>query len=256
MSGSPPAPLMVDASRDSVIARTLDALDRLPADPGWVLVGGVAVFLRLGSVTRPTADGDTVARSQRALLDQLAGDPHVEVISGGKLIIGTGRGPARVDVMDLADDPPPADEQRRMFALARRTALATAIDTPVVLRGADLEMVLPLATTASLVALKTVSMVRRPHGGTPGKVGSDIHDLVRLVATGARRLAGELVAADVELSGWIRDSVQRAFDDDLRYTIQRLRLHDRSAGAVALADEEVGATVALADAIADQLGDR
>jgi hypothetical protein len=44
-----------------VIARSVQALARFPTDEPWVLIGGIAVFVRLGSVTRPTADDDTVA---------------------------------------------------------------------------------------------------------------------------------------------------------------------------------------------------
>jgi hypothetical protein len=56
--------------------------------------------------------------------------------------------------------------------------------------------------TAALVALKTSAMLRRPHSAHPQKVGSGIHDLVRLVgAAGARRVAQELLGYDSELVG-------------------------------------------------------
>ncbi|MFZ2056684.1 MAG: hypothetical protein WAV54_04685 [Acidimicrobiales bacterium] len=64
------------------------------------------------------------------------------------------------------------------------------------------DAVIPIATVAVLVALKTLAMVRRPHSAPPQKIGSDIHDLVRLVGTaGARRVAQELLGYDSEFVG-------------------------------------------------------
>jgi hypothetical protein len=119
------------------------------------------------------------------------------------------------------------------------------------------EAMIPVATVSALTALKTVSMLRRPHGKHPHKVGSDIHDLVRLVAAGGPRdIATGLVTFDVELATWIAEQVGRAFGDDLRYTLLRLRQYDRSPAAQALTDEEIAATGILADVIHEQLLDR
>lgn len=109
-----------------MLARAVEALDRFPSNQTWVLVGGVAVFLRLGSITRPTADADTVARSQAALLDELTGYDYVAVIAGGEIEMSVGEGVVQIDVMDLNDDPLPVDIERRAFALARREALRSA----------------------------------------------------------------------------------------------------------------------------------
>lgn len=117
---------------------------------------------------------------------------------------------------------------------------------------------IPVATVGALIALKTVSMVRRPHGKSPHKVGSDIHDLVRLVgAFGARGIAADLatdLATDAELGAWVAHQIARAFGTDLRYTLLRLRSNDRSPGAQALIDAQLEATVVLADALTEQLG--
>lgn len=198
-----------------MLARAIEALGRFPSDQSWVLVGGIAVFVRLGSVTRPTADADTVARSPAALIE------------------------------------------RRAFALARRFALQSAtVEGVVVSHGGviAIDARVPVATTSALVALKTVSMVRRPHGNSPHKVGSDIHDLVRLVTgAGASSVAAEIVA-DRRLGTWMADQVGRAFGGDLRYTLLRLRTNDRSVGAQALTDSEVEAIIVLADELRELLG--
>ncbi len=71
--------------------------------------------------------------------------------------------------------------------------------------AAVVDATIPVASTSALVALKTVSMVRQAHGNSPHKVGSDIHDLVRLVTdTGARALATALVT-EVELATWVAE---------------------------------------------------
>lgn len=255
MSGDPTA-IRIEAAAGSVLARAVEALARFPDEPPWVLIGGVAVFLRLGSVTRPTADADTVARSQAELIDRLvAGEPTI-VVTGGELEVPVGGGTIEIDVMDLADDPLPGDPERRAFALARRYALDTAATEQVIVSDRGSVVVdarIPVASTAALVALKTVSMVRRPHGNSPQKIGSDIHDLVRLVAGGARTIATELVA-DAALATWVAEQLQRAFGTDLRYTLLRLRTNDRSAAAQALTDADVEATSILADELTDQLG--
>ena len=72
-------------------------------------------------------------------------------------------------------------------------------------------------------------MVRRPQSRHPEKVGSDVHDLVRLVATtSVRSIASDLVALDTELSKWVAAQIERAFGKDLRFTLLRLRASDRS----------------------------
>ncbi|HVE47359.1 MAG TPA: nucleotidyl transferase AbiEii/AbiGii toxin family protein [Acidimicrobiales bacterium] len=255
MSGDRP-PIHLKAGAGSVLARAVEALSRFPTDQPWALIGGVAVFIRLGSVTRPTADADTLARSQAELIERLVAREPATVVSGGELEVPVGDGTIEVDVMDLADDPLPGDPERRAFALARRYALETAVTEGVVVSDGESVVVdaqIPVASTAALVALKTASMVRRPHGNSPHKIGSDIHDLVRLVSsTGARTVATELVAHGA-LATWVSGQVHRAFGSDLGYTLLRLRTNDRSAGAQALSDAEVEATGILADELTEQL---
>jgi hypothetical protein len=62
-------PITLVGGRGSVLARAVEALARFSDGGQWVLVGGLAVFVRLDSITRPTADADTVARSQASLVE-------------------------------------------------------------------------------------------------------------------------------------------------------------------------------------------
>jgi hypothetical protein len=257
VSGSE-TPITLAGGRGSVLARAVEALARFPDDGQWVLVGGLAVFVRLGSITRPTADADTVARSQASLIEVLRANDVGLVVGGGEVHVTVGGGVVEVDVMDLSDNPLPRDIERRAFALARRLALSSARLEHVAVVESDGAVVatatIPVATAAALGALKTVSMVRRPHGNHPTKVGSDIHDLVRIVrASGARSIARDLVASDAALASWVAHEIERAFGNDLRYTLVRLRNNDRSAGARALSDEDIAATIILADEINERL---
>ena len=237
-----------------MLARSIEALGRFPTDQPWVLIGGIAVFLRLGQITRPTADADTVARSQNDLIAALVDNDVTTVVGGGDIQIKVNNEIVEIDVMDLADDPLPPGTELRAFALARRCALATAENQHVVVTNRNnatiAEATIPIATSAALTALKTVSMVRRPHGNNPTKVGSDIHDLVQLVNnSSAQNIARSITDFSAELASWVENEISRAFGQDLKYTMLRLRKHDRSAAALALADETVEATVILADAL-------
>ncbi len=252
------SPILLAAERDMVLTRALEALGRFPRGEPWVLIGGLGVFIRLGSVTRPTADADTVARSQADLIARLVNDEIATVVSGGEIEVPIGNETVEIDVMDLADEPLPADSGCRAFALARRGALASAFSERIIAtdRGNSVvaDVVIPVATVPALVALKTVAMVRRSQSRHPEKVGSDIHDLVRLVtSTGARAVATDLVALDNELSVWVAGQIERAFGKDLRYTLLRFRANDRSAGAQALSEDEVAGTAILADELHEQL---
>jgi len=90
-----PAAIMLTAEPDTVLARAIGALDRFPQGHRWVLIGGIAVFLRLGAVTRPTADADAIARSQADLLRWLDDDEVTTVITGGEVRMTVGEGTRR-----------------------------------------------------------------------------------------------------------------------------------------------------------------
>lgn len=71
MSGDP---ILIVAAEDSDVTRFVDAISRLPYDlPDWVLIGGVAVVLRVGGTHRATVDIDTLARESNRLVELLVG---------------------------------------------------------------------------------------------------------------------------------------------------------------------------------------
>lgn len=126
------SPIRLTAERDTVLERAVQALGQFPSGQPWVLIGGLAVFIRVGSITRPTADADTVARSQADLLRKLVERDTATVISGGDVQMTVGDGTVDIDIMDLADDHLPTDIERRAFALARRCALSVAVTERIV----------------------------------------------------------------------------------------------------------------------------
>ena len=91
----------------------------------------------------------------------------------------------------------------------------------------------------------------RPSGKSPHKVGSDIHDLVRIVEAFSALSIAEAIAPHTELAAWIEAKIQHHFTDDVQHTLTRLRAFDRSPGALALSDESIKATGVLADALRD-----
>ena len=97
MSGHRPA-ILVTSERNTVLACAVEALGRFPTTQPWVLIGGVAVFLRLGSITRPTDDADPIARSQAELIRQLVADEITTVVTGGYLQDRIGDGVVEIDV--------------------------------------------------------------------------------------------------------------------------------------------------------------
>ena len=103
MSGETSTVIINSVERDTVLARSIEALGRFPTTQPWVLIGGIAVFLRLGLVTRPTADADTVARSQKELIAALIDSEITSVVTGGDIQIQVNNEIVDIDVMDLAD---------------------------------------------------------------------------------------------------------------------------------------------------------
>ncbi len=104
----------------------------------------------------------------------------------------------------------------------------------------------PVASAASLTALKSVSMPRRSASNHPEKVGSDVHDLGRLVeGRNLDDLAQALAGGEGELAQWFATTLVQWFsaDADQRYTLARLR---RLSGGIAVRAIDEGALDAVA----------
>lgn len=205
------------------IASFVDAVARFPKEPAWALVGGFAVNVRIERVHRLPNDIDTVARDQTELVELLVAQPDADRIDAAKLRFTAGELPVDIDVMaDTEGLPLPTELGERVFALARRAILPGARPTELVVvdSGAVVaRATVPVASTAGLVMLKTVAIPRRSASNNPHKVGSDIHDLARLVdGQDLVALAAEIRSTGDELSSWIGSTLVKWFspEQDLR----------------------------------------
>ena len=106
--------------------------------------------------------------------------------------------------------PLPTEPGERAFALARRMALATSESTELVVVEDEAVVArtsAPIATSSSLIALKAVAMPHRSQSSHPAKVGSDIHDLIRLVqGCDFDETVASITGASAELRNWGRDN--------------------------------------------------
>ena len=237
--------VLVD-SRGGHIRSFVGALTRFPAEPQWAVVGGFAVYVRITDVHRVTNDLDTVSRNQPSLVEILVAEPDADRLAAAKLQLNQDGAAVVIDVMaDTADTPLPTEPGERAFALARRMALATSESTELIVvegKAVVARTSAPIATTSSLIALKSVAIPHRSHSNHPEKVGSDIHDLVRLVQSCDFDDTGDsITGAGAELSNWVGTTLIKWFspDQDLRYTFARLRRLTRSPDAEALTEDDL-----------------
>ncbi len=161
-SSAPGSSVVLADDRGGRIRSFVTALDRFPAEPRWLLVGGFAVNVRIAQIHRLTNDIDTISADQAALVEVLARASDVDQVSHAQLVV--------------SGDP--------------------------------------------------VSIPRRIDSNHPNKVGSDIHDLYRLVAGHAfDDLAQSLAQTAPELAQWVGATLVKWFspDEDLRYTFARLQ---------------------------------
>lgn len=238
------------------ISAFVDALARFPKEPAWALVGGFAVNVRIERVHRLTNDIDTIARDQTQLVELLVAEPDADRLDTAKLRFTAGDLPVDIDVMaDTEGLPLPVELGERIFALARRAVLPRARLTELVVidgRARVAQARVPVASIAGLVLLKTVAIPRRSASNNPQKVGSDIHDLARLVdGQDLAALAAEIRATGEDLSSWIGSTLVKWFspDHDLRYTYARLRRLSRSADTDGLTEADLEVVALLGEMV-------
>ena len=248
----PGEPVVLVSGRGGHVRSFVGALSRFPAEPQWAVVGGFAVYVRIKDVHRITNDLDTVSRNQPSLVEILVAEPGADRLAAAKLQLNQDGAAVVIDVMaDAADEPLPTEPGERAFALARRMALATSESTELVVveDGAVVARTsAPIATTSSLIALKAVAIPHRSQSSHPEKVGSDIHDLIRLVqGCDFDETVDSITGASAELRDWIGTTLVKWFspDQDLRYTFARLRQLTSSPDAASLAIDDLAIVAQL-----------
>ena len=242
----PGEPVVLVSGRGGHIRSFVGALARFPAEPLWAVVGGFAVYVRITDVHRVTNDLDTVSRNQPSLVEILVAEPDADRLATAKLQLNQGGAAVVVDVMaDTANDPLPTEPGERAFARARRMALATSESTELVVVEDEAVVArtsAPIATASSLIALKAVAIPHRSQSSHPEKVGSDIHDLVRLVqGCDFGQTVASITGASAELRDWVGTTLVKWFspEQDLRYTFARLRQLTSSPDAAALIEDDL-----------------
>ena len=187
-----------------------------------------------------------MSRDQTKLVEVLVAEPDADRLATARLQLEQDGTTVVVDVMaDTSDTPLPAEASERAFALARRMALATSEPTELfAVEDGDVvaKATAPIATTSSLIALKAVAIARRAGGDSPEKVGSDVHDLVRLVqSSDFDAVIDSIAAAGDELRDWVWATLVKYFspEQDLRHAFARLRRLARSTDADSLTEDDL-----------------
>ena len=248
--------VVLQSDRAGQIRSFVGALDRFPTEPQWAVVGGFAVYVRITEVHRVTNDLDTVTRNQPSLVEILVAKSGADRLAAAKLQINQDGAAVVVDVMgDASDTPLPTDPGERAFALARSMALSTSESTELLVFEDETVVArtsAPIATASSLIALKAVAVPHRSQSNHPAKVGSDIHDLIRLVRNCDSDTAVDSISgASAELCDWVGTTLVKWFspDQDLRYTFARLRRLTSSPDAEALTEEDLAIVAELGRAL-------
>jgi hypothetical protein len=240
------------------VAAYIRTLLRLPLDPPWILVGGLAVNARVGRTHRATNDIDMVSPDQDRLVEILVAFPDAESISAAKVQFHDPE--VEVDVMDSTDSKelPPA-ERDRAFALARRFAMRSASSVTIsAVDGASRIMHqahIRVASRAALVVLKTLSFPERIDGNYRLKAGSDIQDLYRLVErTDLDELAQAIAGSGPELTTFIGAELRHYFSadtTDLRYVHARMRSFARNVDSAGISEAMLSTLGVLGDLLGE-----
>jgi hypothetical protein len=237
------APTVVLAG--DAVARMLRAADRAHGVAGLrlAIIGGLAVTCRLGHVHRATGDVDAVvdevvglaANSGAQLLVEAGiaeADPaerqHRVFIDGTKLeIIDTQ--PLPTDVSDLAT-------LDRLFVLGHRWAFESAEPLRVVVAASDVDVALPVAVPAALVATKLHAFCDRQQ---EAKRASDAYDIYRLLEMRDRE--GEMADATSNglpgLAEVVREVMVERFVEDAVRAVRYLKAYGDPAWPAIDADD-------------------
>ncbi len=224
------------------MARAVETLQRLPSElPAWAVVGGLAVYVRIGGVHRATDDLDTVSADRARTLQILAAS-GAELGRRGATLPGG----IHLDVIALREP----SARGSSVELARRWALDTAERLSLQVVAGDqavAEATVPVATTPALVGMKVHALAQRK---TATKRANDAYDLVRLVeASGPAAVARSLSSAPAPLAKATADALRYHFATHADVTLKRIRLVGAMPDAASLSEDRVHTVGRVADAL-------
>src|SRR5680860_1463138 len=195
--------LSIQGDGDGVIATLVNALGDLPtAMPDYVLVGGLAVIVRVAGAHRVTRDVAAIAvlvdaGAERTVNGACFEGVEIDVIATGDF---------------TEDDVVALDEYDRAFITSHRWAFDSAESVQIVVftrDGVQASTAVSLATPSALVAMKLGAIPRRKLAN-PAKRASDLYDIYRLIQVFNRRgeVATNLGRAPHELGPWCQDQLR------------------------------------------------
>jgi len=206
--------LSIEGDGDGVIATLVKVLADLPAAmPDYVLVGGLAVIVRVAGAHRVTRDVDAVTWSpigtNEAAISVLV-DAGAERTINGARFEGV-----EIDVIATGDfaahDVDALDEYDRAFIVSHRWAFDSAEPAQIIVSTGNnvrASTAVALATPSALVAMKLGAIPRRKLTNS-AKRASDLYDIYRLIQVFNRAgdLATNLRGAPHDLGPWCRDQM-------------------------------------------------
>lgn len=212
---SQPPELSIQGDDDGVVANLVSALADLPAAmPDYVLVGGLAVIVRVAGTHRVTRDVDAVTWSPDGTNDAAIA---VLVDAGAERTVNGARFEGvEIDIIATGDfsedDVVSLDEYDRAFIGSHRWAFDSAEQVQIVVftgDGVQASTAVSLATPSALVAMKLGAIPRRKLTN-PAKRASDLYDIYRLIQVFNRRgeLAAGLGAAPHDLGPWCQGQLR------------------------------------------------
>jgi hypothetical protein len=227
------------------VAQMVRAAERAHSFPGLrlAIIGGLAVTCRLGHVHRATGDVDAVvddvvgpAADSGAELLVEAGiaepDPgdraHRVFIDGTKLEI--------IDAQELPADVSDIAALDRLFVVGHRWALDSAEPLRVLVASSDVDILLPVAIPAALVATKLHAFCDRQQDE---KRASDALDIYRLLETKDRdgEVADATNSGPIGLAEVLHEVIVERFVDGATRVVRYLKAYGDPAWPEITADD-------------------
>lgn len=227
MSGDP---VVLAAEVDSVPYRAVARLADIAAElPGFALIGGLAVIMRLGQAHRATNDIDTVSDDQTGLLDLLVAGGLDR--RGNSILLDAD---LKLDVIDVSEgDPDYTPYATHRFAFDTRTPVEILVRPT---DGAPTSVTIDVARACALVAVKLGISEGVGRQRDTRKVGSDAFDVVRLL----QRFGPDALADD------LTELAPRGFAERISALAQRHLVDnaDRTAAAIVRSSIQALQTIA------------
>jgi len=213
------------ACRLAVPHRATGDVDVVSDEPAVVTEGGAAENLVAARIARRDDDGDVV----RVFVE----NTKVEIIETTAL-----------DPDDVASVEP---DMARLFVLAHRWGLESATPLHIRVAGSEVEIEVPVARSASLVAMK-VHAIQDRHDDL--KRASDAWDLFRLIGLTSAEpdFSRDFANAPDGLVELVGDGIERVFRADVTRTRRWIRAYGDAAWVTAMSDE---ALAEIADTFED-----